>query len=644
MPDLPRYTQRGRVQYDYAVTGIGGSGPVPVPLLAAQSADYPYLRETSGDSLVQQVDTSGEPGEQSLGSFWLRSQSTFDGGAFKDGDLWLDVAKGTDLFNRFAASAGVDPSVPGRVSLIHRSPRALSLATGNTPVQMVGVSAGGFDGVVLAYQSGTGVGLQRVSSTGAATVIGTIAAATLFSMCSDGGAIHVLTSIGVHRFVIGTWTIAQTYTGPVAQGVIGYAKDRLVLSSGNKLIELTATAPTPAVALPAPFWTSPSPSWRAVAVADGPESIYVGTRDGARSTVLGITLDTSAVPPTLAYPAAVADLPTGEVLLSMLVYMGTYVLMGTSEGVRIGGVRDGGGILTGPITVYSDRPVASLHARGESVYATGAVVQEQTGPHTYTARDGIYRIDLGRTTDSDATRYAWATFLWAESLAAGPGAAAVAPLGQSGRMALAVPESGVYVEHATDVVPTGWLRTGRMRMGTLEDKVFQLVKVSDSVQPGLLQVWAATESEQWEMLHAWDSSDIRAVEVDGPDADPHLFLQLEFVLGTKDGVLPGPVLTGYQVKASPSGIVNRTVRLTALCYPRESDRNSVAVERPTWDRVAALEAAQKKGAMVLLQDFGAGTEDYCLIKNLQMISTHIPESPGDRANLGMLLLVTLEVV
>lgn len=648
MPDLPRYRQRGRVAYDYAVTGVLPDGTLePVPLLAGQTADFPYIRETSGDSLREQIDTSGEPGEQSLGSFWLRSQSTFDGGAYERGELWLDVTRDSSLFNRYAASGGVDPFQPGRVALLRRAPRAVGVPAG-AAVIVLGVAAGGFDGALMIYQAGADIRAVSHSTAGATATVATIAGAELRHACSDGGAVHVLASNGLHRIVIGTWAVAQTHTGTVpADGVVGFVKERLVVGSGNTLVEVADIDPSPAVALPAPFFTAASVSWRAVAVTEGPETIYVGARDGARSTVLAVGLDATEAAPKLAYPVPVAELPTGEALFSLLVYMGSFLLMGTSAGVRVGAVRDGGAIATGPVTVYSDRPVRALHAQGESLYATGAVVQERDPARAFTPREGLYRVELGRTTDADGRRFAWATSLYAEGMASDPSRAAtsVAPLGQSGRVAFAVPGDGLYVEHATQRVPSGWLRTGRIRMGTLEDKVFQLVKASCSVTPGLLSMWGATEGDVWEPLYDWDSSGIRAVEADGPDADPHLFLQLEFALYPPvPGSAQSPVLTGYQVKASPSQVVGRNIRVSALCYPRETDRNGATVERSTWHRLLALEAAEKKGALVLLQDFGAGTEDYARIRQIQFVSTHVPEGAVDRADLGGVLLLSLEAV
>src|SRR5215207_8367911 len=94
-------------QWDYALNDL--------PFLSGASRQFPIIRETA-QVRKQQFDTSGLPGENSLEGWWLRSQSSFHGGA---GLTYLDVDD-TQPANqtRFHSSRNVDVWEQGRVTLL----------------------------------------------------------------------------------------------------------------------------------------------------------------------------------------------------------------------------------------------------------------------------------------------------------------------------------------------------------------------------------------------------------------------------------------------------------------------------------------------------------------------------------------------
>jgi hypothetical protein len=98
--------------YDCAIAGI--------PFLTAISDERPYQRSTS-PFRKQQFDSQRDPGEQSLSTWWLRSQSSFHAG---EGILFYDPLANpystTIASNsyRIASSIGVDIWTPGEVSLL----------------------------------------------------------------------------------------------------------------------------------------------------------------------------------------------------------------------------------------------------------------------------------------------------------------------------------------------------------------------------------------------------------------------------------------------------------------------------------------------------------------------------------------------
>lgn len=100
--------RRSRVLYDYALGEIG--------LLAANSKDYPYQRATAPFK-KDQFDNSGNPGEQTLTNWWLRSQASFHYGSgvkFMEPSVTAYVPRSQDeSMNGFRKSAGVNPWTPG---------------------------------------------------------------------------------------------------------------------------------------------------------------------------------------------------------------------------------------------------------------------------------------------------------------------------------------------------------------------------------------------------------------------------------------------------------------------------------------------------------------------------------------------------
>ncbi len=92
--------------YDVAFGGI--------PFFIAPTDQNPYQRETA-PYRKEQFDNSREPGEQSLTGWWLRSQSSFHGGA---GIKFYDPSAGESIGYRYFNSEGVNPWVKGQVSLL----------------------------------------------------------------------------------------------------------------------------------------------------------------------------------------------------------------------------------------------------------------------------------------------------------------------------------------------------------------------------------------------------------------------------------------------------------------------------------------------------------------------------------------------
>lgn len=83
--------------------------------LSAASKDYPYRRAT-GEARTQQIDTNAQPGEQSLSTWWLRSQASWTSGA---GYKFMEPSNDEEVQSGFYKSFGIDPfTVPGKLQTI----------------------------------------------------------------------------------------------------------------------------------------------------------------------------------------------------------------------------------------------------------------------------------------------------------------------------------------------------------------------------------------------------------------------------------------------------------------------------------------------------------------------------------------------
>src|SRR5690606_40731023 len=80
--------------------GIGGLG-----LNLRANGQHPYMREAD-QVRKEQVDASDQAGEQSLGTWWRRSQNDWSLG---EGSEWYEPGVREESANRYWAGQGVDP-------------------------------------------------------------------------------------------------------------------------------------------------------------------------------------------------------------------------------------------------------------------------------------------------------------------------------------------------------------------------------------------------------------------------------------------------------------------------------------------------------------------------------------------------------
>lgn len=563
--------QGNGMAYDYALGGMG--------FLSAVDGDTAFERRTAPYRKEQQ-DTQPEPGEQSLVYWWMRSQQSFHGGS---GRKFLEQSDREDQASRiqFESSSGIDVWTEGQATLLPTAP-LLRAVTGTAP-QVITVGTGA-DAVLFVADGAT---LHRVTQAGAATAVTWGGTGTILSLTTDGANYYAADATGIYRGTAAGGNgglIWNTGSTPVS---IGWVKQRLMGAIGTGVYELVGSGPT----LPAAKYTSPQAvtwtNW-----SETPNSILLGYHDGAQSGVLQLTLNASGGVPSLTSAAVATTLPVGEQLFSLHAYLGRFLAYGTSRGVRVG-VIDRETVTFGPRSydcpAVSPRGVHGFTAEGTFLYfADGNSVSGQAA---------AWRLDLSRVLPDG--RYPVASDLQAKVAGRAAGVALV-----NNRLAVTVAASGVYLQ-STSPEASGTLTTARIRMSTLEPKLFKFLKLRFGSGAGRVTV---------EIL---DSTGAASAVVDKglvSDVDrmelqlfiqPQEFIQLRITLLPESGA--SPTLRGYQVKALPAQKRQRLIVVPVLLYDVESDRHGTKHGKDgfAYTRLLALEELEEKSDIVQFQHLTA---------------------------------------
>jgi hypothetical protein len=594
--------------YDVA---IGGE-----PFLLASSDKYPYQRQTA-TYRKQQFDNSKEIGEQSFEGWWLRSQSSFHLGA---GINYLDPYLSENVQYRFNDSAGVDVWTPGQVTMLPDTTNVFTVADN---INMFGATDSLDQDCVFVSSNTT---LTRVAADGTDfTVAYGGSGTTITSLAQDGLNYYVANDTGIYRGALtGTGATGSIYYQTGDRTVMGFVKQRLVAAIGPSVYEITTSTGATGPLVADKRYTHPDVDWNWTAVVEGPQAVYASGYRGTNSSIFKFTLSTTGVMPTLTNAVTAADFPDDEHVTALGVYLGTYMLIGTNRGIRVGLIDGNGDISYGPLTYEKADSSHTLSFAFKDRFAYATVTNNIDG------KSGLIRIDLSQ--EIEPGRYAYAKDL---SSGVTGTCRAVAFIGDTGRAAFAVANSGVYFEHATNKIATGFLDTGYIRYATIEKKYFKLIKPRfNSPMFGTCVISTKeVDGDVNSIITIAGSTPALNTDLTTNINTPQEELAFRFTFGrdTTDAT-KGPVFDGYQVKSLPA--VNRARQLTIplLDFDFESDRFGVLTghEGRAWERLQTLETIEAAGDTVTIQDFTTGEQINGVIEQLSFERT----SPPDRRYTG----------
>ena len=652
--------QNTGVQYDCAIAGV--------PFISAINDAHPYERATA-PFRKQQFDNQRDPGEQSLSSWWLRSQSSFHTGEGIEYYDPLANAYSTTLPTnsyRIKKAYGVNIWEPGQVTLLRAvtqghnvttpivSSSATAVNSRNRSRQRIYSAQWENSGTNNGFILHDGYDLDRIDSAGTVEHWVDYTAGSqdpVYAATTDGAYMYWITNdtasgkLEMDKKLISASTstsptVMFTKTGiTVTNAVIEYVKQRLVVAANNSIYEVPTNATTSTSVTS--VYTHPTTSYVFTSIAESGTAVYVSGYEGIKSSIFKFTLDTTTgAMPVLSSAITAAELPIGEIVHRIFVYLG-YMMIGTNKGVRVASISTDGTLTYGPLLFETTQPVYDFCARDRFVWCASGVVSAVDEP-------GLIRIDLG--TEIDTLQFPYASDIHYDSTIVNT-TTACAFMGNTNQLAFctSAPDTSsvgyVYMEAATTLATDGYLETGYIRYNTLEPKNFKRIAAQGNFDHGSVSIQTVDLDGNVYDVNSFDSviGHPESTITQPIGAQDALGLRFHLYRDSEDSTA-GPTFKGYQLKAVPATPRNRVISIPLLCYDMDTDKYNATIgyEGYGFAKLAALEAAEASGDVVTWQDFRTGEIQQCLIEEVKF--TNITPPDKRLTNFGGILNLTIRTV
>lgn len=649
--------------YDYAIGGVA--------FLSATSDPRPD-QESPVEQRKQQFDNQQNPGEYSLNQWWLRSQSIFSGGAgitYQDPDTQNPNSNNT----RFAQSLGVDPFTdPDNIQLLKQTNADTDIVRASYGDTYLGTVTDSVTNVTDLWQA-QGHIVRRTDPETNPSEIDTLTTYTLTSSsdASDSGIVGGIAIIPGQApgdndtaFVIqrdptaanaGVWkcvggVATRIYQMPVGstpstqvQMQIAYAHGFLVATYLNTVVVLDPAAAAGTVWPTPPVAQFPS-GYVCTSIADGPDAIYFGVNTITGGAVYKNTFNETTGAINGVSQSAI--LPTGEQIHTIASYVNTYLVIATSSSIRIGQFT-GSGVVYGP-------PILTITGgfRGIDFFGTRSYVGvEGTSPHGDSY--GLIAVDLGtiiQDSNTGAQFNAYANWIYSTDALFPVTSVATTSTGRviyggQGRDNATI--SIVFVEHLTDLIESGFLDTGRCRFNTEEPKLFKYLSLRTPPLEGTVGVAVLDSGGGVTNYVTYGPTlDPGTNDVATPTpAGPQTWIALRFTLGRNAlDATKGGRLDGWQIKALPGTLKQRTIIKNFLCFNVEKDKAGQIVGGDTFslDRLTAVRQMCQRGDTVTFQDLANNISDQVIIDSYQF--TMLAPPGPNKENYGGYLTLQLRTV
>ena len=631
---------------NYASTGISYDIAIAAqPFFLNNTDETPYRRVTA-QYRKQQLDTTREPGEQTLTGWWLRSQSTFHYG---QGVKFFEPAQDESLRFQYTWSKGCNIWDKGQVTLLKSvtspHPTTGPLQSNKRPFQTTrSIRYSNKDAILLWDE----YDVDKIEADGTVVHFIDYTSGTdspVYAICDDGVYAYWVTNrtvganqrLSVYKKVLtansGTANtlMFQSTTVATSNAVIEYTKERIIMAVNDSVYEFSTNQSS----MPTAVYTHKDPDHIFTSITSSGTAIYVSGYSGIQSNIYKFTLTTTGAMPTLTSAITAAELPVGEVIYKIYYYLG-FMAIGTSFGLRIAQVSDtDGSIAYGPLLFESEQAVYDVAGYDKYLWCTTSV----------DGSPGVSRVDLGTQIGNNLVfAYAWDLYDPAKT---GFLTTACAFLGNSNRLAFCTADNGaedgsIYLESLDILVPSAELRTGYIRYNTLENKIFKLMTPRFNTANGGLSIVSIDQNDVEYNLGSYDQgSFINQVGISYPQgAQQYLGFKFTFTRSTTDNT-QGPIFTGYQVNTLASIPRQRLIQYPIFMFDFEMDKfnNPTGYEGYAFNRLSTMQSIEDIGDLVRVEDFRTGESYLGLIEEMDFIN----KTPTDKrySGFGGLLLVTI---
>ncbi len=592
-----------------------------IPFLLNPTEKDPWTWEVREDRR-EQFDNSGEAGEQSFGYFWLRSQSSFHGGA---GQEFMDSGEEVKEVSRIRYNTSSQMDVFSKLGSI--TPRG---SVAGTPIASIARAVpfvrSGVNKIAVGRSNNDSIDFYNVSPTLAfdANVSLTEAATVVLDVATDGETLYAAINnkiIKIDSAGVQTDWATLTFTKSVR---LVYAKNRLILAHGPELYEVPVLGAAPGALSFAThgIFKHGAPNWAWSTVAEGPNGIYAAGYAGLRGEVWSFT--ETEVSGTLELGSGIQQfsLPTGEIPYDLFFYVSSLFVLGTSEGARVGSFTPDGRPQFGPLS-FDLSPVRAIGAVG-----TTAILGSDVG---------VYLLDLGRVVDRNGA-YAYAHLH--DRMAAEP-YVSIVTTGAVGATVIYSVTTGRIESPASN--SAGTLTTSWITFSTTELKRAYYLSVGGRIPtPGSFPndtVVVTVENYEGDMqvfnLGADPSKTNWEFSI---SLNPSIAYRVKFQMNTGTD---SNFINSYQLKALPQERRYETVVLPLLLADREKASNRREIGYPGFgmDRLKAIIQTAKNNKTVVVTDVVSNSSFQAQIRDVQFRQEHgIAEAPG-RKTTGVLNLV-----
>lgn len=571
-------------------TGTGVTNLVP-DVFPVAIAGRPYMIDQKSGRfgrafeprVRESVDQNNIPGEATINpqGLWRRSQVSWHKGS---GQQYADT--GDSLDYRFNTSKNLDPWTKGELKLLPTTSQIVSSANTNLKMVVAGTRLYVADGQTLKYTT------DLSSFT---TVTGT-PAATINGMTTDGYTVYAsFEANGIYSTNTGTTAASSYATGHNWDGM-AYVKGRLMVggtgaTDGYKIWNITASGNNPAI-----LYTHPNSNFRWVGFAAGQQHIYAAGYSGKTSLIYKTAIKADGT--ALDIPSQAGELPVGEVVTSIYGYL-SYIVIGTTKGVRLATSDDNGNLLIGPTLESS----ASVYcAVGDSRFVWyGWSNFDSTST-------GLGRIDLSELNGVNEPAYA------SDLMATAQGDVLAVVNWENTRL-FAVSGQGFYKE-STDLCATGYIETGTWRWGIPDRKFVPRFDTRTKPLAGTITVAFSFDSGDYTDLPQIDAANSTERTTFGPETGfSDLAIKLTFARSATT-TTSGPTLTRWQARGYAAPVRARVFSVPVLLHKKIRVHNR-ELYLDVDDEIEYLENLVNDASVVSYQE--ASNSHNVIVENVEWI-------------------------